>query len=77
MTMKPWSVITSAQMRAYAEEAQKLVDFAEHHKISPFAAALAGVALIRNAIVRMNSDATWWCKLVMSTKDNPFEEMNS
>lgn len=69
-----WSIVSAERLRAYAREAQQLLTFAERRKLTPFGAALAGVALIRNAIANMGGDPAWWCKLITSTKENPLEE---
>lgn len=71
---RAWSFVSAEQMRSYALEARELVAFAQVHKITPFGAALAGVAFIRNALATMGGDASWWCKLITSTKENPLEE---
>ncbi len=65
--MRDWSLITAAQLRAYISDAQRLVALAKEHKISTFAAALAGVA-----IAVMGGKPEWWYKLITST--NPIEE---
>ncbi len=69
---RDWSFVPAAQVQVYIEEAEKLVDLAQQHKISPFAAALAGVALIRNAIAIMGGKPEWWCRQITSTK--PFAD---
>jgi len=71
---RDWSFVPTARVREYLEESQRLVTLARQHKISAFAAALAGVAFIRNALAVMGGQPEWWRKLITSTKANPFDE---
>ncbi len=65
---REWSMVPAAQMRAYFEEAERLVALARQHS-SPFAAALAGVVMIRNVLALMGGKPEWWCKLITSTEE--------
>lgn len=74
MPKREWSMITKQEMLTYLKDGEKLVVLAEQHKIPVFAAALAGVELIRNALAVQGGSAEWWFKLITSTKENPLDE---
>lgn len=62
-TKKKWSLISPETMRVYLAEAGKLLVCAQENKVHPFAAGLAGVMFIRNALALMGGEVAWWQKL--------------
>lgn len=61
---RAWSVITVERLKEYADQAERLGDFAARERIHPFAAALAGVAFVHNAIKVMGGSVDWWIELL-------------
>lgn len=61
---KKWSIITGDQMVAYIAASKSIIRFAREREIHPFAAALAGVAMIRMAIDCMGGDPKWWANAI-------------
>ena len=61
---RDWSFISSEKFLAYMQEGEKLIEVARRMQIHPFAAAVAGVAFIRNALAVMGGDVNWWLGFV-------------
>lgn len=61
---RQWSAISREQFEAYLADADRLISTAEDLKIHTFAAALAGVAFIRNALKKMGGDVGWWIAFI-------------
>lgn len=61
---RDWSLVTAEQFKRYTREAQGLIEYAVSVRIHPFAAAVAGVALIRNAFETMGGKIEWWAEFV-------------
>jgi hypothetical protein len=61
---RAWSFITGKQFSAYMEDAERLIHAAKNMGVHPFAAAIAGVALIRNALETMGGDVSWWLDFI-------------
>jgi hypothetical protein len=70
---REWSLLTKSEMEAYLEESQRLVDLGAAHNIGLFPAALAGVALIREAVDKMGGDIEWWVRFLRSGAIDMFD----
>jgi hypothetical protein len=61
---RDWSFVTVEEFERYMKAAEQLIHFARRERIHPFAAAIAGVALIRNALETMGGRVEWWVDFV-------------
>jgi hypothetical protein len=69
-----WSFLGAEEFAVYVRDANRFIQMGREAGVSPFAASLAGVAMIRSAIANMGGDPQWWVNLIMSTEPDPLEQ---
>lgn len=61
---RDWSFVTGEEFERYMKSAEQLLQYARREGIHPFAAAIAGVGFIRNALATMGGRIEWWLDFV-------------